>query len=802
MKKIWNKTLCGLLTTALVASSALGSIPATASPATVSDNTVADAVIPESISDNTVTTEDTSSPEETKTATPELIPEPTAASYYTANGTTFTVTAANGSDITTALNETLAQAKELASPGTVYTVKIPAGSYKISKTIFLDSNITLDMYNVTLTSDPAFGSFHMLMLGKTDYTASAACAGYNGFTNVTIKGGALIASAANSFTPLRLTHATNVTMKDFTVGGGCADHLVEVAAINNLLVDKCTFKDMSASTQGGTREALQLDLAVHNSILPNIYQDGTMLKNVTIQNCTFSNVSRGIGSHSQLLNAYHENIKIVNNTFDKIEQHAIVALNYYNCEISGNKITNSGSGIIFQSCKNSASTIFTTTQNGKQAYKAAFRPDTKSVIKNNTISVKYTGHTSSVSGIELSGKKFAKATKSSADNSTVPAGDYYVGGVLVEGNNITTGGYGFILQGAKNNTIKNNTVTVSGITKKDSIGKSGKYNGIHSGQESTGNALIGNKIVSAQCNGIYFQGGSSASEITGNIITNPGKEGIVVSGDCSVEGNIADNTVTGSGEHSINIYNKGTVTGDITGNTISKSKLSGIQIKQKAVVEGDISNNVISNCTVHGIAVTNSAKVNGNISGNKITSSAKMGMRISESSKVLGDISKNTISSSKLYGIYITKKAKVSGYIDGNKIQKNELPIAIEGGASANIRKNTYKKNKLGNQATILSNMYRIKSVKKTSLSSVKAGKKKITAKWKAVGGVNGYRVEISTTPDFSTITKKIDTKSQKATFKKLKKGQTYYVRVSAYKKSGKVMFFSPCSKVKKVKVK
>jgi len=73
---------------------------------------------------------------------------------------------------------------------------------------------------------------------------------------------------------------------------------------------------------------------------------------------------------------------------------------------------------------------------------------------------------------------------------------------------------------------------------------------------------------------------------------------------------------------------------------------------------------------------------------------------------------------------------------------------------------------------------------------------------WKKVNGASGYYVELSTDPAFSTITKKLSTKSLKGTFKKLKKGKTYYIRVSAYKKSGKVKFYSKFSKTKKVTVK
>lgn len=37
------------------------------------------------------------------------------------------------------------------------------------------------------------------------------------------------------------------------------------------------------------------------------------MRNVTVQNCRFSNVPRGIGSHTKLMGANNENIVIVKN---------------------------------------------------------------------------------------------------------------------------------------------------------------------------------------------------------------------------------------------------------------------------------------------------------------------------------------------------------------------------------------------------------------------------------------------------------------------------------------------------------
>lgn len=106
-----------------------------------------------------------------------------------------------------------------------------------------------------------------------------------------------------------MAHATNVKISGVTLsGGGCA-HQMEVCAIDGFTVDGCVFKDMEAVYDGvDKQEALQLDIPCSEDVFLNAYQDGTVMKNVTIKNCTFSNVPRGLGSHTALLGAYHENI--------------------------------------------------------------------------------------------------------------------------------------------------------------------------------------------------------------------------------------------------------------------------------------------------------------------------------------------------------------------------------------------------------------------------------------------------------------------------------------------------------------
>lgn len=612
--------------------------------------------------------------------------------YYTISENTITVIAKDGTDITTALNESLLAATEYASSDQIYTVKVPAGFYKISSTLHIYSNTTLDMYDVTISAVDDT-EYNMLFLGDINYVGSPQCKGYNGFENVTVLGGTFLANSMKNASPVFLCHATNVTFKDFTISGGQTDHLFETAAINNFTVDNCTFKNMSDSkyTDSTTREALQIDIVVSDNIFPHAYHDGTMMKNVTIKNCTFKNVSRGIGSHSQLLNAYHENIKIINNTFTDVEKECVVGLSYYNCEISGNKMTDCGAGIIVLFSKNKASDIFTTPQSTGIPYNGTTRHDAKTVIKNNTIKAVYNGYMGTVTGIEASGKNLTESAKSNGDGGNVPAGDYYISGVEITGNTITTAGYGIVLQDAKNCVVSGNKITGSGYNSADKIAKDKRYNGIHCGQASTKNKITNNTITSAQGNGMYFQAASTASEITGNTIKKSGKDGITFSDKSGTTGDIRSNVISGVGEHGISL-SESTVKGTVSLNQITNAKLSGINIYNSSTVTGNVLNNTISGSKVNGINIGDSSKVKGNISGNKISDTEKTGIQVISKSSVLGNIENNTITDSTLNGINVMTRSRVGGNICTNTIRKSGktgINVYSSSEVNGNIAQNT-----------------------------------------------------------------------------------------------------------------
>lgn len=94
---------------------------------------------------------------------------------------------------------------------------------------------------------------------------------------------------------------------------------------------------------------------------------------------------------------------------------------------------------------------------------------------------------------------------------------------------------------------------------------------------------------------------------------------------------------------------------------------------------------------------------------------------------------------------------------------------------------------------------------KKLTVTSVKAGKQKITVKWKKAENAVGYQIVYAQNKKFSKGKKIVNVTSKKAverTIKKLKSKKTYYVKVRAYNKAGGTKLYGLYSPIKKVKTK
>lgn len=662
-----------------------------------------------------------------------------ATAYYTVDTVQriITVKCSNGSNIRTALNQSLLKAKSIATASKIYTVKVPKGSYTVSAALRIYSNTTLDLTNVTLTYSGSSGN--LLTTGnQTDNKNGKG--GYADYANVTIKNGTIKGNSKCGNCLVRMAHGTNITLSGVTFDKCYGDHQVEVAGINGFTVKNCTFKNIyPPSSASSGYEALELDILANSKCFGDFIEDGTMMKNVTITGCSFTNCPRGVGCHNQLLGAYHQNITISDNTFSNLKDAAIFATAFRNCTIENNTITNCGRGIYFVMVRAAGSSVYTHV-NGK-GYVGSIVQKSDSKISNNSIKVKVIDSKwcSAPVGIHLYGHKYTKATKGNAE--TVPAGDYALSNVTVQKNTISSSGNGIRLERTKNSTISSNTVTYTGASGKT-------YYGIQTGDSSTGNTITGNTISKFPRYNIRIYGSSSAKSVSSN-------------------------TLSGSGSYGI--YVASASASSITANKITSSSSYGLYLSS-ITAKCSVLENKISGCASYPIRVNASTSYTVTLNENTITTkSGSYGIYVSKGAISICD---NIISGGK-YAVYTSKGVKGSIYY--NNLKTSGLTYAIQGSKSY----------KVGNTGTVS-----LSTVSKKASGSM-------TVKWKKVSGASGYVIQYSTKSDMSDSTKVTVTSGStlSKTISGLAAGKTYYVRVRAYRTCNSVKVYSKYSSKKTITV-
>lgn len=456
---------------------------------------------------------------------------------YTISGKTIKPVVKKGTDISKNVNAALKEANARAKSNKIYTVKIPKGTYYISESLKIKSNTVLDATGCTIKAKK--GTFNMIATGTAEENLKAT--GYNAYKNITVKGGTWINSKSNTASGIRFCRGNNIVLKNIDMSHGSEKHMVEMAAVQNVTISGCTFHDSDMKDSKEKCEVIQIDIAANSGAFSSIKYDGTPCKNITIDGNTFENVSRGIGTHSMLLNNYIDQVKITNNKFLHVEQEAIACVNYSNCTISGNTMEDVGGGILFHYSKTSNDSIYASINNGKKPYEAPLCTNANSVIENNQIETRYHKLCDKNVAIELYGRNLEQSAIA-ADKGVIPAANYYVEGVTVRNNEITAAGYGIILNDAKNNQIIGNTIVGANYDPADP--DNGTYNGIRVSNGSDGNAINDNRISDIHQTGILIYDHSSATTVDGNTVINCSAFGIRLNNNCKVTQSMKNNTVS------------------------------------------------------------------------------------------------------------------------------------------------------------------------------------------------------------------------------------------------------------------
>lgn len=641
-------------------------------------------------------------------------------------------------DATDVIQQYLNLAKEKASDGNVYKIIIPAGTYRIEKSLKIYSNTYLYMKGATLKRCTTKGG--MLRTGDPGDKIN----GYSGYRNITLDGGTWNANCNvsaykdNNASCIRVAHAKNITIKNTSMINGNNLHFVEVAGIDGFTLQKCQFKGMEKTNKKNTKnneiEAVQIDVLSTAERMDNFYNyDDTPMKNISITGCTFDNVQKGIGGHAFVMGKYFENVKIQNNTFSNITRTAITFDNYRNCTITGNTITKCGVGIEIRSMHSAeglkAGTAKAYMPHGKT--KPVINPNAATVISNNTISVAGTKYVSTPCAVYVVGENIDSKTAAVAG---IPKGNYYIKNVTLSGNRITTKGIGVKLEDAKYCKVINNTINYTGGAASTSF-----YN-------------------------ICAYDGSAYLTLQGNTVTNAPKHAIYLNRKCS-NATITKNVVDGAQGSGINLYNCG-AGHKISSNKISNTAKDGIICENSS---GTIQGNQVTKASRNGITVVHGTVAT--IRKNKVTDVAGRGIMVDEGARAT--VTSNTAKKCGLYGIDVVDPARTSTVKQNTVASSGKCNIHVMHKSSLSLR-------------TVSAPKIRRVTVKKKSIVLKLSGKDKAAKYYVYRRTGNGSYKKIGSTTKTTY------------TDKKVKKGKKYTYKVVSCAKKGKVTVTTAYSKPSK----
>lgn len=513
----------------------------------------------------------------------------TAAPFSAQAATTITVTksAISSKGTYKAIQDAFDTARSKATASNPYNIKIEAGSYTLNRTLRIYSNTNLQLSGVTLNKASS-ASINMLHVGNED-TDKSGVTGYNAYKNITITGGTFNGNGGGN-TMFKAAHCTNVSMNGTTLRNNKV-HLVEIAAVDGMSFENCKFQDMVILNNGTLNyEAIQVDILVNDHF--NTYRmEDLPCKKVKVNNCTFKNCTRGVGSHTSVNNAPHSNVTVTNNTFTDMGSIAIQFQGVENCTITNNVIDNTPRGIAVYSVLNNGSGCYKASVLAKQGNVSAHYSDSYQTPKNANILIadnviKRCGNVKDIYATYPAVGISAIGYNVPSNTSTLNKGNYYINGVTIRDNRIEVKGHGIRFSDARNCTADNNIITASLNT----FDSGANYYGIVAADGSEIPAISNNILNSSASNSIFINN-SKCSDILNNAALNAGKYGIAA--EKSTVSSITGNTVQNSASNGVHL-NAATVT-DIRGNALGNIGANAFNLCENAN-GGTITDNIVIGC--------------------------------------------------------------------------------------------------------------------------------------------------------------------------------------------------------------
>ncbi|GIP36933.1 hypothetical protein J31TS4_02130 [Paenibacillus sp. J31TS4] len=228
------------------------------------------------------------------------------------------------------------------------TVEVPAGTYRMTKELYIFRNTHLKMDKGTVLLRMHDGNL------LRNYRASDVFYGYEGNGNITIEGGTFDSNAVNYprvCNGMALAHAEHITLRGVTIKDTQSGHGIELTGVRHVLIEQCRFVGFMYTSQYYC-EAIQLEPALKAGFIGQA-ADHTPTHHVTVQNCFFGASGTpgtvpwpcGVGAHGAYPDAYFDHIIVRDNVMENSTYWAIRPFKWRNSVISGNHLKRVGGGI-------------------------------------------------------------------------------------------------------------------------------------------------------------------------------------------------------------------------------------------------------------------------------------------------------------------------------------------------------------------------------------------------------------------------------------------------------------------------
>ena len=690
----------------------------------------------------------------------------------------------NSSGFRRAVQSALDSAASNATDSNPYIVNVAAGSFvndNVSLKIY--SNTTLDLRGVTIKRQ---SSGNVIRVGSEEYDDYSGKSGY-AYRNIKIVGGTIDGNMGVN-TIVKAFHTKNFVMENVSVINEKDGHMMEVAGVDGFTLRGCTFRNQQLTPGKDGYEAVQLDV-LHPYHVNGTRVEDMNMKNVLVEDCTFEDLPRGVGSHTAIHNNPHDNIVIRDCTFRNMTSIAIQGMGWTNVDIYRNMIENSPRGITVYAEPGGCtylSSVMANKGNTTSHYSDGYKTPGKAniYIAYNTLSEigtlddKYASY--ECQGIAVLGEKLtSKSPKDNDESGNLPAGDYYIDGVDIHDNYVDVRGHGIRLEDVRNAEVIRNLVVHS----KNTVHRANYY-GIVLRENAQASTISSNVVLNPEVNGIQMVS-SSVGTIGSNMLKNVGERGIVSYG--STVTNITNNDIRGCGDLGIYLqredpsYGAASKVSSIKYNRIKDCSDNSVYIAQYCS-GGTITGNTVINSG--SMANRGSASISGNYTQTSSLSSFTLpqkGVKMRYGTRYLivpdtspvNAIATFTYTSADPSIAYINS----SGMIYARKTGTTSIKVTSNNGISRNYRVEVVSS---GGVSYLTEDELATPQI--TSLTSDEDG---ITIKWDPVTGAAGYRVYYMTSDGWKRFASDVSGTTKLDTGVSYGRKETYTVR--ALSSSGEV---------------